>query len=594
MGSFFTGGATLAIAAATGSTCSLTGAAVSIATALVDMIESKGYVKKLESLTCKIEQQAGELQRFVNAYKDSINFIETNFNLNSTASWTTINRFWVMFESSGHNILSNSERMGGALILFGTLFTLIKPCTADGGTLVLLAQEFTRQTFNSPVGVQVSEEVFKALSKSMAKTGVQESAKTGAQAVAKVATNVGLEAVAKTGTSAGNEALKTSSKEIAKEAIKIGDNVAAQVTATVLQGVAASVSIGFVIWDITSLIDSLKKGHVVVTNIDKALEQLNKVEEQIEEQLKVLTDVQVKTDASVKARVQVCTKVKCRRLEDEDEDEDSDEEDEKEIPLYDISPQLLKIGLRQLTTVSALPPVLNESDAIRRVESIINEWKSSNCSLETYLKLIDALEFLIERGATFARNDPVDSINFTFCTKTLSFDKTVRNTMQKTLIPLFESLKVRVLPSISCCIYRFHCVPCQIAGRAFNYVGQSRAFNTQRFKVHQKNIKKTSGIVTDYINYVVGMFRTNILQDANEDQDDGSKGISVLYKHEATSHIALRTLGHKEVIFEAFITHRLPEFNGTRGIDKSVRRSWEIYYQWLFKAMVSEGGGSQR
>jgi hypothetical protein len=59
VGAFFTGGATLAIAAATGTTCSLTGAAVNITTAIIDMIESKGYVKKLESLIREIEEKSG-------------------------------------------------------------------------------------------------------------------------------------------------------------------------------------------------------------------------------------------------------------------------------------------------------------------------------------------------------------------------------------------------------------------------------------------------------------------------------------------------------------------------------------------------------
>ena len=71
--------------------------------------------------------------------------------------------------------------------------------------------------------------------------------------------------------------------------------------------------------------------------------------------------------------------------------------------------------------------------------------------------------------------------------------------------------------------------------------------------------------------------------------------ISRLHAHEAARHSSERVNQRTEgEIFSAYVAHRLPNHGGHNPTDSSVRRSWEIFYQWLYMAMVTEGGGSQR
>ena len=66
---------------------------------------------------------------------------------------------------------------------------------------------------------------------------------------------------------------------------------------------------------------------------------------------------------------------------------------------------------------------------------------------------------------------------------------------------------------------------------------------------------------------------------------------SVLYEHFYHDHA---DESRPSNVFEVDVVHRLPDHTNTGHLDSGVRRSWEIFYQWLYRALVEEGGGSRR
>ena len=196
--------------------------------------------------------------------------------------------------------------------------------------------------------------------------------------------------------------------------------------------------------------------------------------------------------------------------------------------------------------------------------------------------MIDALEFLICCGAEFQRGRHPSSITLVSSNESISFDRGIREEFRATLLPLFECMKLHVKTGKLTCIYRLRCDLCAGQSLEFDYVGQARDFDV-RYKTHQRRIHQ---------------IRENIFErpdmDLYIDYLDWSK-ISKLYAHEAERHSSWRVNQRAErEIFSAYVVHRLPNHGQNNSTDSSVRRSWEIFYQWLYKAMVTEGGASQR
>ena len=199
--------------------------------------------------------------------------------------------------------------------------------------------------------------------------------------------------------------------------------------------------------------------------------------------------------------------------------------------------------------------------------------------------MIVAVEFLICRGAECQRGRHPSSITLVSSNEFIPFDGGIREEFRATLLPLFECMKLHVKPGKFTCIYRFRCDLCAGQSLEFDYVGQARDFDV-RYKTHQRRIHQIRGNIFErpdmdlYIDYL-----------------DWSK-ISKLYAHEAERHSSWRVNQRNQraerEIFSAYVVHRLPNHGQNNSTDSSVRRSWEIFYQWLYKAMVTEGGGSQR
>ena len=107
-----------------GTICSGSGAVVNVTTAIVDMVKSKGYVKRLESLTSDTKRKSERIQSLLKDYQESVDFIEKRLHLNDKASWMVINQFWAKFEKMGHSLKNNLDRMSGIDILLGTLYAV--------------------------------------------------------------------------------------------------------------------------------------------------------------------------------------------------------------------------------------------------------------------------------------------------------------------------------------------------------------------------------------------------------------------------------------------------------------------------------------
>lgn len=72
--------------------------------------------------------------------------------------------------------------------------------------------------------------------------------------------------------------------------------------------------------------------------------------------------------------------------------------------------------------------------------------------------------------------------------------------------------------------------------------------------------------------------------------DFASTPSSLLYEHPYQSHLGKNKFSD---IYEVDIVCNL-QGNNRNNTDSRVRRSWEVYYQWFFKAGTAEGGGSRR
>ena len=214
---------------------------------------------------------------------------------------------------------------------------------------------------------------------------------------------------------------------------------------------------------------------------------------------------------------------------DDDSDDSSSSSDEEEagIRVYDISPQFLKT-LFPSRNISLTAQNWTQESAIALIKKMTKfRSRQREPKLSSYLKMIDALEFLICCGAEFQRGRHPSSITLVSSNESISFDRGIREEFRATLLPLFECMKLHVKPGKFTCIYRFRCDLCAGQSLEFDYVGQARDFDV-RYKTHQRRIHQIRGNIFErpdmdlYIDYL-----------------DWSK-ISKLYAHEAERHSSWR------------------------------------------------------
>ena len=127
----------------------------------------------------------------------------------------------------------------------------------------------------------------------------------------------------------------------------------------------------------------------------------------------------------------------------------------------------------------------------------------------------------------------------------------------------------------TCGIYQFRCVLC--TNQQFNYVGQS-------INVGQRSASHLTNINSAYNRY-----RGRQIPQPNE--------VSSLLVHHALTHAMQNSnfnTGDFENMFELDLVHSLPENNRIGGEDSRIRRSWEVFYQWLHKGRTADGVGNKK
>ncbi len=126
----------------------------------------------------------------------------------------------------------------------------------------------------------------------------------------------------------------------------------------------------------------------------------------------------------------------------------------------------------------------------------------------------------------------------------------------------------------TCGIYRFRCLWCQL----FAYVGQS-------INVGLRSASHLTSMKNAYRRYR----ELGQIPPPNE--------VTSLLAHHAVTH-AMQNENFKledfENMFELDLVHSLSENTQSGGADSRIRRSWEVFYQWLHRGRTADGGGNRR
>jgi hypothetical protein len=254
------------------------------------------------------------------------------------------------------------------------------------------------------------------------------------------------------------------------------------------------------------------------------------------------------------------------------------EEGEDKVRIYDKTTKRMKEvhGVSSSVDVHGQTPT-KLLQTIRLVLGTVGNYKFD---VSSYFLLHGCLNELISsHSAEFVRPHKVPmKIYFQCCSETICFDDSLRKYFREILSPI-QSTPLKEIIGQLCCIYRFRCIHSKCK---FNYVGQSINFQA-RYKTHTGEMLEAWMNHEDRLAFVAeGMPFT---------KDIHKTPPSVLYEHQIHEHPNATRFSD---VFEVEIVQGLSENASNTTTDKRVRRSWEIYNQWLYEAMASEGGGSLR
>ncbi len=212
---------------------------------------------------------------------------------------------------------------------------------------------------------------------------------------------------------------------------------------------------------------------------------------------------------------------------------------------------------------------------IRRNEPTLIQSPSKS---EIFAMLLDLIKKLIHtHGAVFQRSEAgirlipfrIDQVRRALVQNPpdLFFDQPIRDFFSTVLTPINDSNNtLNAFKNIKGLIY---CIQCQICQQpnVFNYVGQTVQLVAKRGGKHYRVIKKNAG--------------------------------HLLHSHLLNKHGITNIKGILSEAYKIYLIHDLSD-NATspradpsceRGTDKRIRRSWEMFYQWLYRAMDFDGGG---
>lgn len=570
---FFTGGASLIVAEVASlmaTICGSTGAGLNGTT---DVVQTKQFIDQIQSVVSHLQNKCDLLNKALGKYNESLGFMK-NFQLpissvnNDVLAMT--NHYYATSSSLKNRV--DQTRSAAIFIVFLSMMRTAQ-CQQPGGTAVLQPIiSFTRDLIE-PAGMPALQSAFEVVGRKLATTGV------ATIVLADQAKPITLGITAELTKFAGGQT-SVATNVVNSGIVDIAGPITRELTDVATMALTGSVGLIFTFWEIGSLIKNWSvDSHPAASAINDVMTKLEENETLVRHQLQLLVETQAATATRTRQH---------QRTEnpsgDNSDSSDSEDEDEDKVRVFDASAQMLKTILRA-TGISGI-----ENDDVRSqpeswlvdaIDSLRHRISNSNFGLSSYFLLVDCLhELLTDHNARFRRSTTPSTIVLELPSSSkITFNDEWRSYLRDLLLPIFATFKIPLLvnPSLKslCCIYRFRCIVCPSSRSCeFNYVGQSRNFKA-RYKQH------TAKVLTEWM-------------DREDRRARGLRGklySSVLYEH--------CNMGHRDVkkfsdVLEVDVVHRLEDHGSNSRNDSRVRRSWEIFNQWLFKAMCTEGGGSRR
>lgn len=183
-----------------------------------------------------------------------------------------------------------------------------------------------------------------------------------------------------------------------------------------------------------------------------------------------------------------------------------------------------------------------------------------------YMELMNILEQLIHNHAAVFnhRSAPrnVNGITLTVGDEHVTFGRDIQSFFHG-VVTAMQGNAMAHGKSFSSIIYRIRCCKCQPG--QFNYVGQTVVQMNQRANLHIHTINKNRNVLL-----------AKHLQTKHSNLDPNAA-----YEMDLLHYLPVNALSPKD---------RSP--GGLR--DKRIRRAWEMFYQWVCKAMDFDGGGCKK
>jgi hypothetical protein len=260
-------------------------------------------------------------------------------------------------------------------------------------------------------------------------------------------------------------------------------------------------------------------------------------------------------------------------------DVDTDPADKDLVRIYDISPQTMRKILKEAGI--ALPDYQggrSASDLVEELQRLIETTKNGSFILPSYFQFFDSLHELVTVHKATIGNTSPSSITLTVASASVCFDETLKRFITNLLLPIHATNKVPLEEVANDkkfhCIYRFRCTVCARQGKEFNSVGRSKNFKP-RFESH------TGKTLRDWMDREE---RMSALQKGNLLKGFARKTSSALYDHPSHSHPDVAKFSD---VLEMDVVHRFSDSDK----DKTIRSSWELFNQWLFKSTENETDG---
>lgn len=369
-------------------------------------------------------------------------------------------------------------------------------------------------------------------------------------------------------------------EDLLSGAVKSGGTLAAEIGT---HGAMGDLKSGNTIWDIVSIVHNWNSVHPTTEAIDNVIFKFIQIEHDIQSQLDVMIDtmddmIEKSSDSDDKIRIyEKTTDTMKEILQSLGLTGISNAEEHR----YRSVPDLVSLIQMILDTIGKHEGH-DQQQFNPNIQFDFDELvgQGSTFILSSYFLMIDLIHVLITlHGAVFTKSKAFTiELKIPSIQTSILFGSNEKNYFRELLFPIYSITNIPLENNGQlCCIYRLHCIECEKEGNnEFNYVGQSRYFQAG----HESH---------------TGQMLNAWMDNQDRTQEEGvsvpehDPPSSLLNEHANQAH----SKKHKfSDIYEVDIVYNLQE-NFTNTTHR-VRHSWEVYYQWLFKARTTDCGGSRR